>query len=203
MQEVNFTALRIDDPASTTDDDNSTTGDAASATSRSGPAAEQSPIKGYLVLDNEGRLLIDVVGPDYAAPHRKRTYRHRVSLDVMERASPAWKDTIFGTKGKERQRPTNEDEDWIILLPDDDEPLPITVQLAVIHKQPDVVPTWSTGKPDISGICTQISKFITTADKYGTLPLLRPFVSDWLAHARPRSRIRGGPRPCARSSYTS
>ncbi|KAK3290167.1 uncharacterized protein B0H64DRAFT_413545 [Chaetomium fimeti] len=193
IEDMDFTVFRIDDAASTTDDVTSTTDDAASTTPQAPPTAEESPIKEFLVLDKKGQLLLDVVGPDHNAPHRKRTYRYRVSIDVMERASPVWKETIFGPEGKERQRPTNKEEDWIVLLPDDDEPLPILVQLALIYDRPDMVPTWSTDDPDINGICTQISKFVATADRYGTLPLLQPFVSDWLAHARLRSRIRGGP----------
>lgn len=160
-------------------------GAAASTTTRSPPTTEESPIKEFLVLDKKGRLLIDVAGADHGAPHRKQTYRHRVSFETMEQASPVWKETIFGPEGQ-RQMPTDEEE-WIIQLPDD-EPLSIRILLALIHDRPDVVPDWH-GDTDTVGACTQIAKAVATADKYGVLPLLRPFVSDWLAPARPRPII--------------
>ena len=168
-----------------------TTDDAGVSTTPKAPLApEELPIKEFLILDKKGRLLIDVVGPDHDAPHRKRTYRHRVSLDAMERASPVWKEKIFGPAGNERPKPADDsDEDWVVLLPDDDEPLPILVQLALIHDQPRWVPTWT--DPATPGACKQIVNIIAAADKYAVLPRLRPFVSDWLLHARPPSPIGG------------
>ncbi|KAH6623720.1 hypothetical protein F5144DRAFT_584086 [Chaetomium tenue] len=189
-------------------------GAAASTATRATSTAEDSPIEEMesVVLDKNGRLFIDVVGPDHKAPHHKRTYRHRVSLEAMEQASPVWKETIFGPEGQ-RQRPTDEEE-WIIQLPDD-EPLPITILLALIHEQPKWVPRWhddsdinwdtdsdtdsdresdtdwdresdTDTETDTVGACKHIAKTVATADKYGVLPLLRPFVRDWSAHARPR-----------------
>ncbi|KAK3298099.1 uncharacterized protein B0H64DRAFT_321060, partial [Chaetomium fimeti] len=57
------------------------------------------------------------------------------------------------------------------------------------HEQPRWVPTWS--DPSEHGVCTEMAKIVAAADKYGVLPLLRPFVSDWLVHALPPSRIGG------------
>jgi hypothetical protein len=169
-----------------------TTDDAdASPTPEAPVAAEELPIK-EIVLDKPGRLLIDVVEN---TPRGKQTYRHRVSLDVMGQASPVWKEKIFGPAGQERQKPTandndDNDEDWTVLLrDDDDEPLHILVQLALIHDQPRWVPTWS--DPATPGSCLQIANIIAAAEKYGVLPRLRPFVSDWLLHALPPSRIGG------------
>ncbi|EAQ83160.1 predicted protein [Chaetomium globosum CBS 148.51] len=174
-------------------------GAVASTATRATSTTEAPPMEDMesVVLDKQGRLFIDVVGADREAPHHKRTYRHRVSLEAMARASPKWKETIFGPEGQ-RQQPTDE-EKWIIQLPDD-EPLPITILLALIHEQPKWVPRWhddtddtdldtdtdTDTETDTAGVCTQIAKTVATADKYGVLPLLRPFVRDWLAHARPR-----------------
>jgi hypothetical protein len=152
------------------------------------PAPEEWPVK-EIILDKAGRLLIDVVDN---TPHCKQTYRHRVSLEAMEQASPVWKEKIFGPEGQEREKPTAnaDEEDRIVLLrDDDDEPLPILVQLALIHDQPRWVPTWS--DPATPGSCLQIANIIAAAEKYGVLPRLRPFVSDWLLHALPPSRIGG------------
>ncbi|KAK3292352.1 uncharacterized protein B0H64DRAFT_406350 [Chaetomium fimeti] len=209
MQDI-FTALRIDDAAPTTGDAASTTGDAAPTTDdaawitdddassttddsssttddSSSTTDEEIFIAKDLVFDEKGRLVIDALCvADKDAPHHRWMYRHRVSLDAMERASPVWKEKIFGPEGEERPKPTDDEEDWTLVLDDDDQPPAIAMQLALINGKPEVVPLWH-NNPDTMRVCTNIFEFIGTADKYGVLPLFRPFVSHWLPHARPSS----------------
>lgn len=100
----------------------------------------------------------------------------------MEHASPVWKEKIFGPEGEERPKPTDEEEDWILLLDGNDHPLAITMQIALIHDRPDCVPRWR-NNPDTASVCIMIFDFMVAADKYGVLPLFRPFVSHRLVHA--------------------
>lgn len=179
-------ASTANDASSAIDDMASTTKNAALATPQAPTiATEKPPIERFLVFDDSGRLLIDVVNKNDDGPHGKSTRRHRCSLDAMKRASPAWKSKIFGSEGEERPELATDDEDRAVVL-DDDPPRAITMQLALIHERPELVPRFH-NNPDTQGVCMFIYEFMTTADRYGVLPLFRPFVSHWLPHARPTS----------------